>query len=827
METKKTLKRKKIILTCISVLLLLFVAFPFVLNIYLKSKLPDLVNEKTPYHVDMAQFNFDLISGNLHITDVKIKTKNPKDTAVTQLSGGISELELADFGVFKALFSKRYKAKLFKIKNPNLYIRFAKKKKDALKNNKKPDIFLSELLIENGEIKAVNDEGKSVFNGNKINVDLQDIDLNNDDNTRLPIGFKKLSIHAENLVVTVNDYYQILADKVNTVDKEIAIQNLHLNPTQSTSEYNAKSVFDFKAKHFTASNLNINRDSLIAESTLIDEPNLTITSTNKKIVKDNPKELNLKIALKDINLKNGKLLVQKSDKTKSASADKFNVNITKIVFDKNTVKEKIPFKFDQHNVDISKVYFRVNNNQEVRVGHIFSKDANVAVDSIQVAKLGANPTQNLWSGFIKKVNIQNIKPKFEGQKINLNLNAMTVDDAKVAMISKTHKSAKKPDHKNSDLNLNIGAIKLNNANFQQLTSSGQQKATVASINAIFNNFKINETTLKSKTAFTIANHNIKTGEIFVDAGKYYTLRIKNLENNDKISSIKNLAFKSKYNRKEFSRIISKQEDLYDVTANSIQIFDRVSLFENHDQILLNKVVLDGVKCSIFHDLAPPEDKTARTMFNEKLRNIKMPLFVNNVELRNSYISYEEDAVNNNKPGKLFMDAFNATIKNVGNGKVKGTSSVVAVDAGFKFFGTAPTKVKWTFDVLNKMDDFKINGKIEGLSANEVNLFVRPYLNLTLDGEISYLKFNYFGNKNVIKGDFFLNHHNIKVNFLNKNGEKRKFLSKAVNILVKSDAKNGGKNVQIEKARDPDRSFFNMLWKGIMEGLKKTLISEKI
>ncbi|WP_300669610.1 hypothetical protein [Soonwooa sp.] len=823
----KPSKRKKIILISISVVVLLLFAFPFLLNIYLKEKLPDLINEKTPYHVDMDQFNFDLISGDLHIKDVKIKNKNPQDTAVTQISGKVGELEVADFGVIKAVFSNSYKAKLIKIKNPNLNIQFAKKKDDPKKNNKKPDIFLNELLIENGEIKAVNHLGKSVFNGNKINVDLQDIDLNNDDNSRLPLGFSKLTIHAENLVVTVNDYYQVLADKVNTVNKEISIENLHLSPTQAPNQYNAKSVFDFKAKNFSASNLNINRDSLIAEKTFIDEPNLTVTSTNKKVVDDNPKELNLKIALKDIDLKNGKLLVQNPDNTKTASADRFNINITKIVFDKNTVKEKIPFKFDQHNIDISKVYFRANNNQEVRVGHIFTKDANLAIDSIELAKLGNNPNENIWSGFVKKINIQNINPKLDGQKINLNLNAISVDDAKIAMTPKTNKTAKKQQNTDSGLALNIGSIKLNNAAFQQLLPNGQQKMSVANINAAFNNFKIDATTQKNKTPFTIANHDIKTGEIFLDAGKYYTLRIKNFENNGKQSTIKNLAFKSKYSRKEFSRVIAKQEDLYDITANSIQVFDQASLFENHDQILLSKVIVDGVNCSIYHDLAPPEDHSARNMFSEKLRNIKIPLFVNLVQLKNSYVSYEEDAVNNNKPGKLFMNAFNADIKNVGNGKVKGTSSHVNIDADFKFYGTAPTKVNWNFDVMNKMDEYKINGKIEGLSANEINLFVRPYLNLTLDGKINYLRFNYSGNKNIIRGDFFLNYNDIYVNFLNKKGEKRKLLNKAVNVLVKSDSKNGGKTVQIEKARDADRSFFNMLWQGIMEGLKKTLISEKI
>lgn len=818
----KATKRKKIIFTIVSVIILLLVAFPFLINLYLRNKLPDLINEKTPYQVNMKEFNFDLISGNLHIIDVDIKNKNPKDTAVTQIAGKISELEVKDFGVFKALFSKKYKATIINIKNPNLIIQFAKKNKKDGNDKKKPNIFLNELKVANGELKAIDHEGKSVFNGNKINIDLQDIDLNNDDDTKLPIGFKKISLQAENLVISVNDYYKILADKINTDNKTIDIENFHLQPTQQPVAYNAKSIFDFTSKRIIASKFSIDRDSLIADKTQFDDPNLIITSTNKKVVKKNEKDMNLKIALNNIQLNNGSFLAQNINKVKNASAEKLNVNLTKIIFDKNTVKEKIPFKFDKHNINIANIYFRGDNLQEVSIGRVFTNDDNVVIDSVKLATAGKNNSKDLWSGQVKKITLNKIKSQLDGQKIKLNLSHIIVDNANVNMMAHSGKT-NKPIHKaESDFDIAVGNVTVNNSQFEQSTN-GQKKVSVANVNATFNGLNFNKTTEKNKIPFTIKNHDIKASNFFLDAGKYYTLTIKNLHNNGKVSTISGLAFKGKYSRQQFSKVIAKQEDLYDVTAKNIQVYDRISLFEDHEQIHLDKVILDGVQCGIYHDLAPPEDKSARSMFNEKLRNIKIPLFVNTVDLKNSYVSYEEDASTNNKPGKLYLDRFNATIKNVGNGKIKGLSSVVNVDSNFNFFGTAPTHVVWTFDVLNKMDEFKINGDISKLSADEVNLFVRPYLNITLDGKINRLKFDYYGNKNVIKGNFYLNFNDVYVNLLNKKGDKRKFLNKAVNLLVRSDSKDGGKTVTIEKERDADRSFFNMLWKGIMEGLKKTLL----
>jgi hypothetical protein len=109
-------------------------------------------------------------------------------------------------------------------------------------------------------------------------------------------------------------------------------------------------------------------------------------------------------------------------------------------------------------------------------------------------------------------------------------------------------------------------------------------------------------------------------------------------------------------------------------------------------------------------------------------------------------------------------------------------------------------------------------------VENANLFVRPYLNVTLDGKIHYLKFDYKGNNKMIGGNFYFKYTDMNVNFLNKNtGKERKLLSGIANLFVKNNSKGEPDHVEVEKERDPKKSFFNTLWQGIMEGLKKYLI----
>jgi hypothetical protein len=212
------------------------------------------------------------------------------------------------------------------------------------------------------------------------------------------------------------------------------------------------------------------------------------------------------------------------------------------------------------------------------------------------------------------------------------------------------------------------------------------------------------------------------------------------------------------------------------------------------------------------------------MFSKKLRDVKFPLYVKQIDIINSKLTYEEIAEKAQIPGKITFDNFNAKIKDVNNAKITGKPTMIKVDSNFDFFGDAPTDIHWNFDVANKNDDFAINGTIKDLSIENANLFVRPYLNVSLDGKINYLKFDYTGNTNKIGGKFGFNYTDMNVNFLNKNtGKERKVLSAIANIFVKNNSKGEPDHVEVDKDRDPNKSFFNTLWQGIMEGLKKYLI----
>ncbi|KFF12435.1 hypothetical protein IW15_12875 [Chryseobacterium soli] len=824
LNNSRTGKRKRVVLIIIGILFLVALIFPFGLNLYLKNKLPQLVNEKTPYQISLKDFNLNLFKGDISANSIRIATKPTKDSAVTQINGTAKSLHIEDFGIWNAIFNTSYHIKNIQLIDPDIKVMLGtpKEKKDSPK--KKVNFGVENILITNGNVSVKGKDKKDLITGKNVNINLTEIKLSQNA-SKLPIQFKDFKINAQDVLITVNDFYQIYATSINAKNKQLNISDFHLKPIESPSLYNAKNVFDLKVSQLAANNFSINQDSLIIEDAKFVKPQLIVTSTNKKEVQENPKEVNLKIGIKNLDFGQGSVLIQQRDKAKIASVDNFHLNLKDIVFDKKTVKEKIPFAFSTHNIEFENIYFKSDPLQTVTIKKITSNDSNILINDVEYKAIGKSTAKDLLNIKTEKIEILNNTSKFVGPQLQLQLDKINVYRPGIEIISAIHK-AKAPKKSNSatpDILAHLGAFHIIDGNFVQ-KKEGREQLKAENFNVQLNSVITNKDILKESIPLHVKNQLITAKKIDVDAGKYYRLKVDYIKNTGPLTAITNFAFLPKYSRAQFNRMIAVEEDLYTIRAKSIMITDKSSTLGSKTSIDLDHVIFDGIDCNIYHDLAPPDDIGVRYMFSKKLRDVKFPLYIKQVDIKNSKLSYEEVAEKANIPGKITFGDFNAAIKNVNSAKMKGKPTLITVDSNFNFFGDAPTDVHWQFDVANKNDDYAINGTIKNLSVDNANLFVRPYLNVSLDGQIHYLKFDYKGNSNKIGGNFYFNYTDMRVNFLNKNtGKEKKVLSAIANIFVKNDSKGEPNHVEVDVKRDPNKSFFNTLWQGIMEGLKKYLI----
>ncbi|VXC59422.1 conserved hypothetical protein [Chryseobacterium sp. 8AT] len=979
---KKRTPRKRIILWTFIGFVTLLAIFPFALDFYLQKKLPDLINEKTPYKVVLKDFNLSLLKGNLTVNDLEITTKNPKDQYITQINGKIKNLNITDVNIWKAVFSKTYHADQFTLTDSDIKIKLAALKKDQKPSNKKIDLHINNIALHNVNADVENGLGKTVFKGQRINVNLKDIKQSNDGN-KIPIAFSEFKIDAENVQIGVNEFYEINAKKIDAANKTLQLVQFHIKPIQAVAQYNSKNVFDFSTQNLTAKDFNISQDSLIVSDITFTQPDLKVYSTGKNTVdkSNNSKEIDLKIGLKNITFQKGKINVFQVNKEKTASVENFNFKMSDIVFDKNTVKEKIPFRFTKHDIEAENIYFKADQLQAVKIKSIASRNANITIDGFQVLALGKSSTKDVFSVSTDQIKILNNKSRYIGQNLNIQLDGIEINNPSVQITSAT-KNKKKNQKAATPLpfTAHIGFIRINDGKVSQ-KKQNIEKLAVENFNFKMSDIVFDKNTVKEKIPFRFTKHDIEAENIYfkadqlqavkiksiasrnanitiddfqvlalgksnikdvfsvstdqikilnnksrfigqkldikldgieannpsvqitsatknkkknqkdttpppfsahigfirinngkvsqkkqnieklavgkldikvdkvfsdtelfkkdipfkteknyvdaknirLDAGKYYYLKVAEIKSTGKNTDISEFNYLPKYSRAGFSKVIAKESDLYTIKVKKINIKDHNTQLGKNSSIDLSKISIDGLHCNIYHDLAPPDDIAVRYLFSKKLRDVKIPLFITEISIKNSDLEYEEDAEKSNIPGKLTFNNFQALITNVNNAKIKGRPTIINTDASFDFYGKAETKVNWKFDVKDLADKFTIKGDVQKLSADNVNLFVRPYLNITLDGNIDYLKFDYYGSQEGIAGKFYFKYNDMYVNFLNKKGKERKFLNTIANWFVKNESKGEPGHVVIDKKREPERSFFSMLWQGIMEGLKKYLI----
>jgi len=86
-------------------------------------------------------------------------------------------------------------------------------------------------------------------------------------------------------------------------------------------------------------------------------------------------------------------------------------------------------------------------------------------------------------------------------------------------------------------------------------------------------------------------------------------------------------------------------------------------------------------------------------------------------------------------------------------------------------------------------------------------------------------FNFTGNDRHAAGDFAVKYDDLKLVVYKKDNRKKKskLLTFMASIFVKKDTKDKVKDAHIEVERIPEKSFYNLLWRSVAEGLKKILV----
>lgn len=338
--------------------------------------------------------------------------------------------------------------------------------------------------------------------------------------------------------------------------------------------------------------------------------------------------------------------------------------------------------------------------------------------------------------------------------------------------------------------------------------------------------KIDENTLQQKIPFTYSKYELKIDSILYQPNVFYKMRMEHLiiENHELKAS--NFQLLPLLDRHQFVQTIKTEKDLFIVKAKEFTVSDIDWGFKNeHLFFNVKNVLLDKVDANIYRNKMPADDLSKKKLYSELLRNLKFAMTIENLEMRNSKLVYEEEVTFDKGPAVLTFDRFNLKATNIQSGLGLIKTEDLKIKINCIFMKNSALHVDWKFNVLDKNDSFNIKGTIADFDLNAMKRFTMPYVNASFDGKFKKYKFDIWGNDVNSKGNASLDYDDLDVTFYKKKEPRKeaKLKSAVANLFVKKDSDEHAKTCTMELERIQEKSFYNFLWRNVAESLKKILI----
>jgi gas vesicle protein len=812
----------------LGVLLVIILLANFGLNIWLKTQLPNYIKNNTDYKVSYKLLEVDLMSGNILSTGISVNSKNPQNINVIGLQGTIDTLKITRFGIYDAIFNKQISSSDLLLSKLNLNIILAKPV-DAKTGKKRSPFLFENIRINEGNISVFRYTKQKFLSVQDLDLYVENLQMTEESvEDKLPVVFDKYDIKGKNFFVRPNTVYALKISAIKTSNGHMSIDEFQLIPLLSFDQFKKyypkkTKLFQFNIQKMEFTDVVLKKNKVSLANASFYNPNLLVYTTNATPVKVK-KPVGFELNLEDVKLQNATVQVMKPDGEKLLYAKNLNLNINQLRFDKETREAVIPVGYKDFQLSGNDILY--SNHQNFNIGSLTLNPKKGEVRNISIVPNGSSNGKTSMNLVANYIGFAINKWEFIDKKLNLDVNDVLINNVNGTIKAGEIKNNKKANLAGIQFPIVIRKVMLKNSNITY--DKGNQPLIFNDLNATLNDIQLTSKPNNAGLAVNVKSYFVTTKN-FAYKTQFYNMTVGLLKLNKNNIEINNFAMNPLISRAQFIKMIPVERDLYDIKANQITADGTWDLFSNNKSINASNVTIQSADANIFRSKIPNDDPKEKSLYSRMLRSIKIPMIINSLSLKNSKLVYEEDTPESVGPGKLTFGNFNMNVRNLNSAKLKGKPTKVDIKINCSFMNLAPLSVNWNFDVADQRDIFYISGKAVNLPAEGINPFIRPYLHVTATGTIQEMLFNFKGNPKGLNGSFNLRHKDLKVAILDKNNQEKKgFLTAVANLLVKSDSGKLPDDVSVEDVeRDPTKSFFNMFWKGIEQGLKKTLIGINI
>ena len=243
--------------------------------------------------------------------------------------------------------------------------------------------------------------------------------------------------------------------------------------------------------------------------------------------------------------------------------------------------------------------------------------------------------------------------------------------------------------------------------------------------------------------------------------------------------------------------------------------------------------------NIYRDLSYP--RAGKSMIgrfpHQSLMKLAVPYRLQKVVATDAFIEYKERNPRSDSAGRVQFYHSTVVISrltNIDSLLKKDNNCTVNFDT--KLLNMSSLTSRIVLQLKDTAGRFTVKASVSGFDATRLNTLLRPMALAQADkGQIKRLDFELEGNNYTSHGKLVFLYEGLKVSVLKKDEQEKKLKEKKLvsmiaNLVVK-DANPGKKDkgpreATIDYKRITDRSFFNLIWKSVLQGVKISLGVEK-
>ncbi len=316
--------------------------------------------------------------------------------------------------------------------------------------------------------------------------------------------------------------------------------------------------------------------------------------------------------------------------------------------------------------------------------------------------------------------------------------------------------------------------------------------------------------------------------------KMYKLAVDNLDYNSQTAILHTDRIKliPALSETAFAKAYKYAKDRFDIVAGSLELknIDRMAML--NQQILADTLRLKDASIHIFRDKSYPHDSVDRTHSypQESIMKLEIPVRIKKLIMNDSYIEYKEKNEKSDSSGKVSFFHVRAILSNVTNiPEFVRQNHMMHLQFNASFLNQTP----FTADIQMRLNDrkgnFKLDAQMGAINAVMLNPLTEPMALAKMDkGKINGLRYHMDATNTRAKGRLTFRYEGLSVKLLKKDDNKNKYKTKflptlAAGLIIKKSNPQDGetRSVDVDYPRDIHRSIFNLMWKSLFSGIKKT------